>query len=219
MAIRVLLVDDHALVRRGLHFFLSTQPDIKLVGEAGDGQEALQQVAKLRPDVVLMDLVMPGMDGIEATQQIRNQYPDVQVIMLTSFSEQDQVMPAIRAGAVGYLLKDVQPDELVSAIRGAHQGQAQLHPKVANQLMAALAGPAPAAAPVPAPVPRDALTTREEDVLRLIAQGKSNKEIAVALHIAEKTVKTHVSNILSKLGLADRTQAAIYAVKQGLAEQ
>jgi DNA-binding NarL/FixJ family response regulator len=212
LAIRVLVADDHAVVRRGLTFFLATQPDLELVGEAADGLEAVEKVAALRPDVVLMDLVMPGVDGIEATKQVRERFPAVRVIVLTSFSDQDRVVPAIRAGAVGYLLKDVQPDELVRAIRGAYSGQVQLHPQVASQLVAHVASPAAKSA-----APADELTAREREVLRLIARGKSNKEIAAALFIAEKTVKTHVSSLLSKLGLEDRTQAAIYAVKQGLA--
>lgn len=215
MAIKVLLVDDHVVVRRGLHFFLGTQSDLLLVGEANNGREALDKVAELRPDVVLMDLVMPVMDGIEATQQLKHRHPEIKVIMLTSFSEQDRVIPAIRAGAVGYLLKDVQPDELVSAIQGAYNGQAQLNPQVANQLMAHLAAPH---APVKAAPSADSLTAREREVLCLVAKGRSNKEIAAELSIAEKTVKTHVSSLLSKLGLEDRTQAAIYAVKHGLAE-
>lgn len=230
MAIKVLLVDDHAMVLQGLHFFLSTQPDLELVGQATNGREALDKVAELRPDVVLMDLVMPEMDGIEATARIRRSHPEVKVIVLTSFSEQDRVVPAIQAGAIGYLLKDVQPDALVQAIRGAHSGQAQLHPEIARQLMAHVALPGTVTAPgafpgtsqgmVIAQKPTaDDLTPREKDVLRLIAQGKSNKEIAVELFIGEKTVKTHVSNLLSKLGLQDRTQAAIYAVKHGLGKE
>jgi len=213
MAIRVLLVDDHAVVLRGLHYFLGTQAGIEIVGEASNGEEALHQVKELHPDVVVIDLIMPVMNGIEATRQIKLQYPDVKVIVLTTFSEQDHVLPAIRAGANGYLLKDVQPEELVLAIRGAHSGQAQLHPRITDQLMAHLASPVPEEADDKC---IESLTMREREVLMLVAQGKSNKEIAAHCHITEKTVKTHVSHLLSKLGLADRTQAAIYAVKKGL---
>lgn len=214
MTIKVLLVDDHAVVLRGLRFFLATQPELLVVGEAQNGQEAIEKVLELEPDVVLMDLVMPVMDGTAATEQILHRRPATKVIMLTSFSEQDRVVPAIRVGAVGYLLKDVQPDELVQAIRGAYSGQAQLHPRIAGQLMAHVASPPPGR-----PDPSSALTQREREVLCLIAKGKSNKEIATALFVAEKTVKTHVSSLLSKLGLEDRTQAAIFAVKNGLAEE
>ncbi|WP_018131658.1 response regulator [Effusibacillus pohliae] len=215
MKIRILLVDDHAVVLKGLSFFLGTQPDFELVGEAGNGTEALEKVAELQPDVVLMDLVMPEMDGIEATAQIKRHHPSVKVLVLTSFSEQDQVLPALRAGASGYLLKDVQPDQLAEAIRGAYSGNVQLHPEITHKLMAEAALPPgkPAAAD-----PLDELTQREREVLGLLAQGMSNKEIAAALHIAEKTVKTHVSSILGKLELADRTQAALYAVKRGIAQ-
>lgn len=218
MSIKVLLVDDHAVVRRGLQYYLATQTDITLVGEAGNGEEAIMKVAELAPDVVLMDLLMPGMNGIEATQQIRQTHPNIKVIVLTSFSDHDHVLPAIQAGANGYLLKDVQPDELAQAIRGVYNGQAQLHPRVTEQLMSHLAEkPAPQATPVP-DGNVESLTPREKEVLQWIALGKSNKEIASAFHITEKTVKTHVSNILSKLGLTARTQAAIYAIKHGITE-
>jgi len=215
MKIRVLLVDDHAVVVKGLQFFLRMQSDIEVVGEAVNGKDALRMMPELKPDVVLMDLLMPEMNGIEATKRIRQDYPETKVIMLTSFSEQDQVLPAIKAGANGYLLKDVQPDELVEAIRGVYHGKAQLHPRVTEQLMTHLAdnGADPAE-----DNQIESLTPRELEVLRLIALGKSNKEIAAEVHITEKTVKTHVSNLLAKLGLHARTQAAIYAIKHGLAE-
>jgi DNA-binding NarL/FixJ family response regulator len=213
MSIRVLLVDDHAVVLKGLHYFLGTQTGIELIGEASNGEEALQKVKELLPDVVVMDLIMPVMNGIEATRQIKQLHPDVKVIVLTTFSDQDHVLPAIRAGANGYLLKDVQPEELVLAIRGAHSGQAQLHPRITDQLMAHLAAPEPA---VEGASCIDSLTAREREILLLLAEGKSNKEIAAQCHITEKTVKTHVSHVLSKLELSDRTQAAIYAVKKGL---
>ncbi|OPA77720.1 DNA-binding response regulator [Paenibacillus selenitireducens] len=218
MSIKVLIVDDHAIVIRGLQYYLHTQPDIELVGEATSGKEAIEKIEELQPDVVLMDLLMPGMTGIEATQQIRTKHPNTKVIVLTSFSDHDHVLPAIQAGANGYLLKDIQPDELVQAIRGVYQGQAQLHPRVTEQLMSHLVEK-----PVNPSVEEeehnlDVLTPREKEVLQSVALGKSNKEIAAAFHITEKTVKTHVSNILSKLGLTARTQAAIIAIKHGLTD-
>ncbi|MBB6733666.1 response regulator [Cohnella zeiphila] len=214
MTIRLLLADDHAMVRKGLQVFLQTQPDLELAGEAASGPEAVDKAAELRPDVVLMDLAMPVLNGIEATKRIKEANPAVKVIVLTSFSDQDHALPAIRAGVNGYLLKDIEPEELVSAIRRVHEGQAALHPDVAGQLMSRLAGeekPQEAA-----PNAESELTGRERQVLGLIASGKSNKEIAAELFITEKTVKTHVSHVLDKLGLNDRTQAAIYAVKQGI---
>lgn len=214
MNIRILLVDDHAVVIKGLRYFLDTQPDLEIVGEAYNGEEALQKVAELQPDIVLMDLVMPGMDGINATAKIRESHPSVKVLVLTSFCSNDQVLPALRAGAMGYLLKDVQPEQLVEAIRGVHSGNVQLHTEISNMLMS---GIMTAAEPVAATDGLEPLTAREMEVLRLLAKGMNNKEIAFALTIAEKTVKTHVSSILSKLGVADRTQAALYAVKHGIA--
>jgi DNA-binding NarL/FixJ family response regulator len=213
MKIKILLVDDHAVVIRGLRFFLVTQPDFELIGEAHNGKEAIDKVAELKPDIVLMDLVMPIMDGIEATLQIKQNYPDVKVLVLTSFSDQDHVLPALRAGAIGYLLKDVQPDQLVEAIRGAYSGNVQLHPEITNKLMSHMVSPPPPTVESMAIRALESLTSREIEVLRQIAKGMSNKEIASTLFISERTVKTHVSSILSKLDLADRTQAALYAVK------
>lgn len=212
MKIKILLADDHNMVRKGLQVFLGTQPDLVVVGEAASGQETLEKAEQLLPDVVLMDLNMPVLNGIEAAQKLKLSHPDIKVIVLTSFSDQEHVVPAIRAGARGYLLKDIEPEELVRAIRRVHQGQVELHPDVAGQLMNLVTEKPkePFADPVAE------LTGREREVLRLIATGKSNKEISEALHITEKTVKTHVSNLLSKLELTDRTQAAIYAVKHGL---
>jgi NarL family two-component system response regulator LiaR len=210
--IKVLIVDDHAIVRQGLRTFLELQKDIQVVGEAEDGREAVEQAGRHRPDVVLLDLVMPHMDGIEATRQILERSPGSRVLILTSFGDDDKVFPAIRAGAQGYLLKDIPPTELVQAVREAHAGKAQLHPDVARKLMAQVA----AGEEKPRPGP-DELTERELEVLRLIAQGLNNQHIARELTISEKTVKTHVSSILAKLGLEDRTQAAIYALKKGLA--
>lgn len=214
--ITVLLVDDHAVVLRGLRFFLETEEQIQVVGEATDGETALEEVRRLKPDVVLMDLVLPGMDGAQATREVIRSSPGTKVIVLTSFSEQDRVVPAIQAGAAGYLLKDVAPDVLAEAIRAVHRGEARLHPRVAQALMHQVGqGPPPGDGPDPlAP-----LTPREAEVLTLLTRGRSNKEIAAELAIAETTVKSHVSSILSKLGLQDRTQAAIYALKYGLVSQ
>lgn len=217
--ISVLIVDDHAMVRQGLRTFLTLNEGIEVVGEAANGLEAVEQVRQHRPDVVLMDLVMPELDGIEATRRIRAFSPETQILVLTSFTEDEQVFPAIEAGALGYLLKDVSPDDLVQAVEAAQRGEAQLHPEVAKKLMERVAAktrqPEPPPAKASKPTPEE-LTARELEVLCLIAKGLSNREIAQVLTIAEKTVKTHVSNILSKLHLADRTQAAIYALQEGL---
>ena len=214
MKIKVLLVDDHTVVLKGLAFFLSTQEDLELVGEANNGKEALVKVGETTPDVILMDLYMPEMDGVEATAYIKKEYPNVKVIVLTSFSDQAHVLPALRAGASGYILKDVEPDQLVEAIRSAYKGNIQLHPDIANALLSQTL-------PVEekeeeSSIQVDVLTARENEVLQLLAKGMSNKEIASVLVITEKTVKAHVSSILSKLHLSDRTQAALYAVKNGI---
>jgi NarL family two-component system response regulator LiaR len=206
MTIRILVVDDHGVVRQGLRMFLSLDPEFQVVGEAEDGAEAVALTRKLRPDVVLMDLLMPGTDGIQATAAIRSQVPQTEVVALTSVLEDDAVIGAVRAGAIGYLLKDAQPDELGRAIRAAAEGQVLLSPKAAARLIRE----------VRAPEAPEKLTEREVDVLRLLAAGQSNKEIAHTLTIGEKTVKTHVSNILAKLGVASRTQAALYAARIGL---
>lgn len=221
MTIRLLIADDHAMVRRGLQVFLATMPDITLVGEAANGQETLEKAAALKPDVILMDLNMPVLDGIETTARLVQAWPGIKVIVLTSFADQDHVLPAIQAGAKGYLLKDIEPEELVEAVRRVYQGRVELHPDAAGLLVSHLSGAVrqPAAA-VPDAAAAEAgleqLTVREMEVLRLIASGMSNKEISAALVITEKTVKTHVSHVLEKLGLTDRTQAAIYAVKRGI---
>jgi NarL family two-component system response regulator LiaR len=209
--IRVLIADDHAILRKGIRALLSTEPDIEVVGEAGDGAEALAQAEASQPDVILMDLVMPKMDGIEATQQVTSQQPGVRVLVLTSFAADDKVFPAIKAGALGYILKDTSPDDLVQAIRQVYRGEPSLEPEIARKVLFELAQP-----PKQPPTP-DPLTRRELEVLRLIAQGKSNREIAKDLVLAELTVRTHVSNILGKLHLANRTQAALHALKEGLA--
>jgi DNA-binding NarL/FixJ family response regulator len=213
MGISVLIADDHHVVRRGLAFFLRTQHDIKIIGEAGNGKEAVNLAKSLKPDVILMDLVMPVMDGIEATKRIKAEHPDIKIIILTSFSEQDHVIPALEAGASGYQLKDIQPDDLVTCIKKVMDGESQLHPKATSQLLANLSTKGKQEKNRV-----EELTKRELEVLREIARGKSNKEIASALFITEKTVKTHVSNLLAKLELADRTQAALYAVKNKLVE-
>ena len=212
--IKVLLVDDHAVVRQGLRTFLELQDDMTIVGEAANGLEAIEQAKQVQPDIVLLDLAMPKMGGVEATPQILAACPQAHVIILTSFGEDDQVIPAIRAGAQGYLLKDIPPHDLVQAVREAYQGKAQLHPDVAKKLMSAVAASAGVSSTPPSPEPD--LTERELEVLRLIAQGLNNQQIAQQLTISEKTVKTHVSNILGKLHVDDRTQAAIYALKKGL---
>ena len=206
MTIRILLVDDHAVVRKGLRTFLKYDAELEVVGEAADGAEALSQARELRPDVVLMDLVMPGMDGIAATAAIRHELPEIEVLALTSVLEDASVVGAVRAGAIGYLLKDTQADALCQAIKAAAAGQVQLTPKAAARLMQAIS----------APESPEALTERETDVLRLLAQGQSNKQIAHSLHNTEKTIKTHVSRILSKLGVQSRTQATLYAIRVGL---
>jgi len=207
MPIRVLIVDDHGIVREGLRLYLSSDPDIEVVGEARNGAEALREVRRLTPDVVLMDLIMPVMDGIAATAAIRREMPATEVVALTSVLEQATIADAVRAGAIGYLLKDTKVDDLCRAIKAAADGQVQLAPQVAEQLVHELFAPLPDSA---------ALTERETEVLRLLAGGKSNKEIAQALQIAEQTAKTHVSHILAKLQLASRTQAALYAIRTGL---
>ncbi len=208
--ISVLIVDDHPVVRQGLRTFLETQGDLEIVGEAADGEDAIVQIRDSVPDVVLMDLVLPGIDGIEATRQARDVSPTTKVIVLTSFADDEKVFPAIKAGAAGYLLKDVEPTQLADAIRAVQRGEALLHPTVAAKLMQEVATAERRA-------PGGDLTDRELEVLRLIARGMSNREIANELTVSEKTVKTHVSNILAKLHLADRTQAALYAVRRGLA--
>jgi DNA-binding NarL/FixJ family response regulator len=200
--IRVLIADDHAVVRQGLRTFLDLQEDIEVVAEASDGAEALDAAERVAPDVVLIDLVMPRVDGIEAIRRLRERAPDARAIVLSSFVDDDKLFPAVRAGAAGYLLKDVQPQELVEAIRTVHGGGALLHPQVAARLLADMT--------------EDPLTPREREVLVLIGRGMPNKLIARDLGLSEKTVKAHVSSILGKLGVTDRTQAALYAVREGL---
>ncbi|WP_328559683.1 response regulator transcription factor [Streptomyces coelicoflavus] len=210
-AIKVLLVDDHQVVRRGLRTFLEVQDDIEVVGEAADGAEGVDRAQELKPDVILMDVKMPGMDGVDALRRLRELDNHARVLVVTSFTEQRTVVPALRAGAAGYVYKDVDPDALAGAIRSVHAGHILLQPEVAGALLSqeeSSAGPGRAGS----------LTDREREVLGLIADGRSNREIARALVLSEKTVKTHVSNILMKLDLADRTQAALWAVRHGLTD-
>jgi NarL family two-component system response regulator LiaR len=209
--IRVLIADDHAILRKGIRALLKTEPDIEVVGETSDGVETVAQAEALRPDVILMDLVMPEMDGIEATRRITADLPGVRILVLTSIAADDKVFPAIKAGALGYLLKDSGPAELVQAIHQVHRGQPSLEPAIALKMLHEISHP------LERPLTPDPLSEREMEVLRLLAQGKSNRDIADQLVITELTVKTHVSNILSKLHVASRTQAALYALKEGLA--
>jgi two-component system, NarL family, response regulator LiaR len=211
--IRVLIADDHAVVRQGLRTFLDLQEDVEVVAEAADGEAAVAEAWRTAPDVVLLDLAMPRLDGVAALPRLREAAPAARVIVLTSFGEDERLFAALRAGAAGFLLKDVEPAELVRAIRTAHAGQAPLSPAVAARMVEQIAHGGDRTPQV------DELTPRELEVLRLIAGGRSNKRIALELGVAEKTVKTHVSHVLAKLGLSDRTQAALYAVREGLVSQ
>ncbi len=209
--IRVLIVDDHTIVRKGIRALLATEADIEVVGEAENGREAIKQTARLRPDVILVDLMMPEMDGIEAVRRITADFTETRILVLTSFATDDKVFPAIKAGALGYLLKDSAPVELVNAIHQVYRGESSLHPKIARKLLQEISQPTnqePTA---------DPLTPREVEVLKLIAKGLNNQEIADSLIVSEATVRTHVSHVLSKLHLASRTQAALYALREGLA--
>jgi len=208
--IRILIVDDHAIVREGLRSLISTEPGMTLVGEAADGEAAVCLFSSLQPDVTLMDLVMPHKDGISAIREIKQQDPQARILVLTSFAEDDQVFPAIKSGALGYLLKDSSPQELLQAIRDIHRGESSLDPTVARKLIQELSRP-PELPPSPEP-----LSARELEVLDLVAEGLSNQEIAARLVISERTVRNHVGSILAKLHLANRTQAALYALRKGL---
>ncbi len=211
--IKVLITDDQAIVRKGIRALLATEPDIEVIGEAENGEEALNKVEKLRPNVILMDLKMPGMDGIEAIGYITANWPEARILVLTSFATDDKVFPAIKAGALGYLLKDSSPEALVQAIHQVHRGESSLHPTIARKVLKELSRP-----PAPEKLPTSApLTKREVEVLQLVSRGLNNQRIAIRLGISETTVRMYVNNILSKLHLASRTQAALYALQQGLA--
>lgn len=210
-AITILICDDHAVVREGLRALISTEPDMEVIGEAPDGERAVAAYRALKPDVALIDMVMPRMDGLEAIRAIKSEFPEAHLLVLTSFAEDDMVFPAIKAGALGYLLKDSSPDELLRAIRDVSRGEASLHPSIARRLILELSQPT-SLPPTPEP-----LTDRELEVLKLVARGYSNEEIADALIVSERTARGHVSSILSKLHLANRTQAALYALREGIA--
>ncbi len=208
--IRVLIADDHTIVRKSIRALLAQVDGIEVVGEAGDGEQAVTLTEQLRPDVVLMDLLMPGTDGIEATRRIVERQPGVRVLVLTSFASDDKVFPAIKAGALGYLLKDSDPQDLVQAIHQVYRGESSLHPTIARKVLQELSHP------TDRPLTPDPLSGRELDVLRLMAQGLGNQGIAARLTISEATVRSHVSNILSKLHLANRIQATLYALREGI---
>jgi NarL family two-component system response regulator LiaR len=208
--IRVVIADDHAIVRKGMRAMLEIVPDIELIGEAENGRQAVELVLAARPDVILMDLVMPEMDGIEAIRNIKAQIPEAHILVLTTFAGEDKLFPAIQAGALGYHLKDSRPEELVEAIRQVHRGESALHPVIARRVLQELSRP-----PKQPPTP-DPLTPREVEILRMVAEGMSNQEIADTLVVSEATIRTHVSHIMSKLHLASRTQAALYALREGL---
>ena len=209
--IKILVVDDQIIVRKGIRALLATESQLQVIGEAEDGEEAVEKYESMKPDVIVMDLVMPNVDGIEAIRRITAKNPKARILVLTSFATDEKVFPAIKAGALGYLLKDSSPDELVQAIRQVYRGESSLHPTIARKLLQELSRPSQQ------PPTSEPLTEREVGVLRLIARGLSNQEIAEELIISEATVRTHVSNILSKLHLASRTQAALYALREGLA--
>jgi NarL family two-component system response regulator LiaR len=210
--IRVLIADDHPIIRDSLRTLIATEPDLKLVGEAVDGEEAVSKTLELKPDVILMDLVMPVKDGLEEISEIKSLLPEVSILVLTSFSDEDKVFPAIRAGALGYLLKDSSPQELLKAIHDVYRGEASLHPSIALQLIREINRPSEL------PPVENPLSERELEVLKLVAQGLTNQEIATRLVLSEWTVRTHVRNILGKLHLANRTQAALFALREGLAD-
>jgi two-component system, NarL family, response regulator LiaR len=212
-SIRVLLVDDHAVVRKGMRALLDREPGLEVVGEADDGEQAVRATDRLRPDVILMDLEMPGVGGIEATQRISGTHPESRIVVLTSHAAEEDVFPALKAGAQGYLLKHSAPEEVLQAIRQAHRGETVLHPTIARMVLQELNRPAPSKQARTT----DPLSERELEVLRLLARGMSNQEIADALVVGEATVRSHVSSILRKLQLASRTQAALYALREGLA--
>jgi len=209
--IRILIVDDHIVVRKGIKALLATEPTLEVLDEAEDGLEAVAKYEELKPDVLLLDLLMPKMSGIEVIRELKSKYSDIKILVLTSFAADEQVFPAIKAGALGYLLKDSQPEELIEAIRQVHQGESSLSPSVARKVLQEVFQPGEK------PLSPDPLTKREVEVLQVLAKGKSNRKIGEILSITEATVRTHVSNILAKLHLASRTEAALYALKEGVA--
>jgi NarL family two-component system response regulator LiaR len=211
-SIRILIADDHAVVREGLRALIDTEPGMELVGEAADGAEAVEKAQALKPDVILLDLVMPHKDGIAAIEEIKEEDPDAHILVITSFAEDDKVFAAIKAGALGYLLKDASPDELLRAVREVHRGEPSMQPSIAHKVMRELQRASSL------PPTEDPLTEREVEVLRLVTQGLTNQEIAEKLFVSERTVRAHVSNILGKLHLANRTQAALYALREGIAD-
>jgi NarL family two-component system response regulator LiaR len=210
--IRILIVDDHAVVRKGIRALLATEDDLEVIGEAVNGEEAVAMYQELNPDLLLLDLIMPKVNGIEVIKKIKGDYPPAKILVLTSFAADDQVFPAIKAGALGYLLKDTEPEDLINAIRQVYRGESSLSPTVARKVLEEVFHPAEK------PLSPDPLTKRELDVLQVLAKGKSNRDIASELTISETTVRTHVSNILGKLHLASRTEAALYALKEGMAD-
>ena len=209
--IRVLVCDDHAVVREGLRALIATEPGIEIAGEAADGESAVEQFRSIRPDVTLLDIMMPRLDGLAVIHRISDEFPEARILVLTSFTDDDILFPAIKAGARGYLLKDTLPDELIRAIRDVNSGKVSLHPGIARRLIQELRQP------TTLPPTKEPLTERELDVLKLVAKGMSNEEIAAALIVSERTARGHVSSILSKLHLANRTQAALYALREGYA--
>lgn len=210
--IRILIADDHSVVRAGMHFLMGTEPGIEIIGEADDGEEAVQKALRLRPDVILLDLQMPRKSGVEAITEIMQHWPEARILVLTSFADDDHVFAAIKAGATGYLLKDSSPNDLIQAIRDVYAGESSLHPKIARKLIREMRQPPDL------PLTEDPLTERELEVLKLVAQGLSNQDIADRIVVGERTVRAHVSAVLSKLHLANRTQAALYALRQGIAD-
>lgn len=210
--IRILIADDHPLIRNSLRILISTEPDMELIGEAASGQEAIEKALEYQPDVILMDLVMPGKDGLQAIKEIKHDQPNISILVLTSFSDEDKVFPAIRAGALGYLLKDSTPEELFKAIHDVYRGESSLHPSIALQVIREINRHSDL------PPVENPLSERELEVLKLVAQGLTNQEIAARLVLSEWTIRTHVRNILGKLHLANRTQAALFALREGLAE-